>query len=68
MLIEWVIKVSQVFNHNPLGSWLLRMAKMQMVELCTDTNNCKIKIWKEKLTKRADLEKPIKEVKVRIGL
>ena len=39
-----------------------------MVELYTDINSYKIKNWKERSKKRTDLEKCVKEAKVRIGL
>jgi len=50
MLIEWVIKLSRVFNHNPQRSWLREWSKSRWWNCVqTDTNNCKIKNWKERL-------------------
>jgi hypothetical protein len=39
-----------------------------MVELCTNTNECKTKNWEEKPKNRADWEKSIKDAKVQVGL
>jgi hypothetical protein len=62
-------KVSQVFNNNPQGIRLRGRQKTRWWNcIQTDINSRKIKNWNGRSKNRADWEKSIKQVKVRIGL
>jgi hypothetical protein len=54
MSIEWITKVSQIFNNNPQGSRLRgRPNSRWWNRVQTGINKCKITTWKERPKKQS---------------